>query len=434
MKHTTIAMLLAGLAASGAFAATEADVDTSFNPYKNGMPSFPGLTPGMTINKANVEQFKQALGAGVYKLIKDGLFEIKVGATTDFALNKAYVNATKANLNKAKLGAGPGQISGYVAGRPFPEEPDLKDPRAGEKLAWNFRYGMNWGDNAAVTMHWKYRNMETGREERRVKMDIHFLNFKHRVAQPPTPDVKPNPSELFRGTYLKVSEPNDVRNTQLLIQRYEDDLKVDDAYLYLGFQKRVRRMATGQTTDAFLGSDMMIEDFEGYNGRISDMKWTFKGTKNVLLPLWNHSQLPALSDEFKDPEGFKYISFGGQGSCFMNASWQLRKVYVLEAAPVNPAHPISKRVFYMDAQLGSMNGSNEIYDRKGDLWKVLMTGKSHADFHLPQNKGAGIGADEGFSIVDVQSRRCTTAAFKGRVDPKLSPAEMFQVQYMRGGD
>jgi len=395
MKHTTIAMLLAGLAASGAFAATEADVDTSFNPYKNGMPSFPGLTPGMTINKANVEQFKQALGAGVYKLIKDGLFEIKVGATTDFA------------LNKAKLGAGPGQISGYVAGRPFPEEPDLKDPRAGEKLAWNFRYGMNWGDNAAVTMHWKYRNMETGREERRVKMDIHFLNFKHRVAQPPTPDVKPNPSELFRGTYLKVSEPNDVRNTQLLIQRYEDDLKVDDAYLYLGFQKRVRRMATGQTTDAFLGSDMMIEDFEGYNGRISDMKWTFKGTKNVLLPLC---------------------------SCFMNASWQLRKVYVLEAAPVNPAHPISKRVFYMDAQLGSMNGSNEIYDRKGDLWKVLMTGKSHADFHLPQNKGAGIGADEGFSIVDVQSRRCTTAAFKGRVDPKLSPAEMFQVQYMRGGD
>lgn len=434
MKHTTIAMLLAGLAASGAFAATEADVDASFNPYKNGMPSFPGMTPGMTINKGNVDQFKQALGAGVYKLIKDGLFEIKVGATTDFALNKAYVNATKANLNKAKLGAGPGQISGYVAGRPFPEEPDLKDPRAGEKLAWNFRYGMNWGDNAAVTMHWKYRNMETGREERRVKMDIHFLNFKHRVAQPPTPDVKPNPSELFRGTYLKVSEPNDVRNTQLLIQRYEDDLKVDDAYLYLGFQKRVRRMATGQTTDAFLGSDMMIEDFEGYNGRISDMKWTFKGTRNVLLPLWNHSQLPALSDEFKDPEGFKYISFGGQGSCFMNASWQLRKVYVLEAAPVNPAHPISKRVFYMDAQLGSMNGSNEIYDRKGDLWKVLMTGKSHADFHLPQNKGAGIGADEGFSIVDVQSRRCTTAAFKGRVDPKLSPAEMFQVQYMRGGD
>ncbi|HJV84999.1 MAG TPA: DUF1329 domain-containing protein [Noviherbaspirillum sp.] len=432
MKKSMIALLLAGLFGA-AHAATDADVDNAFSPYRNGMPSFPGLSAGMTINKGNADQFKEILGAGVYKLIKDGLFEIKVGPTTDFALNKAYVAATKANLNKAKLGAKPGELIGYVAGRPFPEEPDLNDPRAGEKLAWNFRYGLNWGDNAAVNMIWKYKNMETGREERRVKMDIHFLNFKHRVLQQPTPEVTPNPSQIFKGTYLKVWEPNDVRNTQLLIQRFEDDLKVDDAYLYLGFQKRVRRMATGQTTDAFLGSDMMIEDFEGYNGRISDMKWTFKGKKLVLLPAWNHNEL-ALSDEFKDPDGYKYISFGGQGGCFLNGSWQLRKVYVLEAAPVNSSHPVSKRVFYMDAQMGSMNGANEIYDRKGDLWKVLMVGKSHADHHLPQNKGMGIGVDDGFSIVDVQSRRCTTAQFKGRVDPKLSPPEMFQVQYMRGNE
>ncbi|MBS1188305.1 MAG: hypothetical protein H6R10_97 [Rhodocyclaceae bacterium] len=433
MKKSIIALLLTAGVFGAAQAATDADVENSFNPYKSGFPTYPGLNPGVTINKANADQFKEILGAAVYKLVKEGNFDIKVGATTNFAMNKAYVAATKANLNKAKLGAKPGEITGYVAGRPFPEEPDVNDPRAGEKLAWNFRNGLNWGDNAAVTMYWKYRNMETGREERRVKMDIHMLNFKHRVSQAPIPEVTPNPSQIFRGTYLKVAEPNDVRNTQLLLQRYEDDLKMDDAYLYLGFQKRVRRMATGQTTDAFLGSEMMIEDFEGYNGRISDMKWTFKGKKLVLLPMWNHNELQ-LSDEFKDPDGFKYISFGGQGSCFHTGTWQLRKVYVLEAAPINPNHPVSKRVFYMDAQLGSMNGANEIYDRKGDLWKVLMVGKSHADHHLPENKGMGIGADDGFTIVDVQAKRCTTAQFKGRVDPKLSPAEMFQVQYMRGNE
>lgn len=432
MKHKILAALLAGLSGM-AVAATEAEVDASFNPYKNGFPSFPGLSAGMTINKTNADQFKEVLGAGVHRLLKDGLFEIKVGPTFDFPMNKAFVAATRANAGKAKLGNQPGEISGYVAGRPFVEEPDAKDPRAGEKLAWNFRYGLNWGDTAAVTMYWKYRNMETGKEERRAKMDIHFLNFKHRVMHPPVPDLTPNPSGFFRGTYLKVWEPSDVRNTQLLIQRYEDDTKLDDAYLYLGFQKRVRRMATGQATDAFLGSEMMIEDFEGYNGRISDMKWTYKGTRNVLLPMHKHTEVP-LTDEFKEADGFKYIAFGGQGSCFLTSTWQLRKVYVLEAAPTNQAHPVSKRVFYMDAQLGSMNGSNEIYDRKGDLWKVLMVGKSHADFHHPANQGAGIGADDGFSIVNVQSRKCTTAQFKGRVDPKLSPAEMFQVQYMRGNE
>jgi len=31
-------------------------------------------------------------------------------------------------------------------------------------------------------------------------------------------------------------------------------------------------LPSGQSTDAFLGSDIMIEDFLGYNGRIMDMK------------------------------------------------------------------------------------------------------------------------------------------------------------------
>ena len=74
----------------------------------------------------------------------------------------------------------------------------------------------------------------------------------------------------------------------------------------------MRRLATGQITDSFLGSDLMIEDFEGYNGRVSDMKWTYKGTKNVLLPMWNHNELK-LSDEFKDPDGYKFVELRWPG-------------------------------------------------------------------------------------------------------------------------
>lgn len=433
IKQLGLVLITAGLL-NTAYAATEADVEASFNPYKNGMPSVPGLAVGAVINKGNVEQFKDALAVGIYKMIKEGYYEVKVGATTQFEMNKAYVEATRKNLNTAKLGPNNGDITGFVAGRPFPEEPDLKDPRAGEKLAWNYKYGVNWGDNAAIyPFFWKYRNMETGELERTIKMNMHFLNFKHRVQDAPVPEITPNPSDLFRAIYVKVLEPQDLKNTQLLIQRYDDDQKLDDAYLYLGFQRRVRRLATGQTTDAFLGSDLMIEDFEGYNGRVSDMKWTYKGTKNVLLPMWNHNDLK-LTDEFKDSDGYKYVSFGGKGECFFDGTWQLRKAYVLEATPVNANHPVSKRVFYMDAQLGNLNGAVEVYDRKGELWKVWTVGKSHPDHHLALNKGAGIGIDDAFSMVDVQSKHCTTGQFKGQVDLKLNPADMFQVQYMRGGD
>ncbi|WP_374502075.1 DUF1329 domain-containing protein, partial [Zoogloea sp.] len=434
MKKTIIATTLALFAASAVQAATEADVENTFNPYKGGFPKAAGLNAGTVINKANADQFKDAIPAGVFKLLKEGQFEIKVGPTTQFELSKAYIEATRKNLGKAKLGPKNGDIEGYVAGRPFVEEPDAKDPRAGEKLAWNYKYGVNWGDGAAISpFYWKYRNMQSGQVEKTIKFNFHFLNFKHRVKDAPVPEVTPNPSELFRAIYVKALDPQDLKNTQLLIQRYEDDQKLDDAYLYLGFQRRVRRLATGQTTDAFLGSDLMIEDFEGYNGRISDMKWTYKGTKNVILPMWNHNELKLAADMPAESDGYKYVNFGGQGGCFHEGTWQLRKVYVLEAAPVNANHPVSKRVFYMDAQLGNLNGANEIYDRKGELWKVFMVGKSHPDSHLPINKGSGIGIDDAFSMVDVQSKHCTTGQFKGQVDPKLNPPSMFQVQYMRGG-
>jgi len=71
MKKSLFKLLPLLVAASfgTANAATEADVENTFNPYKAGMPGFAGLKPGMTINKGNADQFKDILGAGVFKLI-----------------------------------------------------------------------------------------------------------------------------------------------------------------------------------------------------------------------------------------------------------------------------------------------------------------------------------------------------------------------------
>jgi len=272
-------------------AATLEDVERSFRPYKDGFPQIAGVKPGMVITASNADQAKEVLDPELYQHIKDGWVEITVGETTDFILHENYIQASKDNLNQTSLGDQPGAINGFIAGRPFVEEPDGDDPRAGEKLAWNYKYGYNWGDNAAIyPFYWRFKDLKSGKLEREIKFNFHFLNWKHRVNQDPTPEVEPNPSQLFRSIYVQVLQPFDVKNTQLLIHRYEDDLKRDDAWLYLGFQRRVRRLASGQITDSFLGTDLMIEDFEGYNGRISDMQWTYKGTKFVLLPFYNHNE------------------------------------------------------------------------------------------------------------------------------------------------
>ncbi|WP_290705578.1 DUF1329 domain-containing protein [Amphritea sp.] len=431
LNKTFISLALTAAVSTSAIAATEQDVENSFYPYKNGVPSFNGLSAGMTINQGNVEQFKEVLDPAMYEFIKAGDTEVKVGETTSFDLHSSYVNATKANLANVKLGANPGEISGSVAGRPFPEEPSLDDPRAGEKLAWNYKYGYNWGDSAAIMpFYWKFRNMETGKLERTLKFNFHFLNFTHRTEQAPTPAITPNPSNLFRGIYVQVLEPFDVKNTQLLIQRFEDDLKRDNAYLYLGFQRRVRRLSSGQVTDSFLGSDVMIEDFEGYNGRISDMKWTFKGARNMLVPMYNHNEMELDSESHKDDEGYQVVAFGGKGNCFPNVTYQLRKVYEVESASVDSNHPISKRQHFIDAQTFTIP-RNITYDRKGDMWKSWSIGQAHPDHHLPQNKGKGVAIDDAFTMVDMQAQHCTTGQFKGIVDPKLTPESKMTVQNLR---
>jgi len=431
IASATLAATLLMAAAGGARAADDV-VEKSFFPYKAGMPSHPVAKPGTVINAANVDQAKDAVDAGMYEMIKNGWTEIKVGATEQIAVHPAYVEATRKNYAGVKLGDGPGKISGYVAGRPFPEEPDTNDPRAGEKLAWNYKYGINTGDADFMTpFYWTYKTMSSGKVERTLKMSFNFLNFMHRTTLTPAPNLEPNPSEMYRAIYVKVTEPQDIADTQLLIHRYEDDTKLDSSWLYLGFQRRVRKLSTGQITDSFLGSDLMIEDFEGYNGRVSDMKWTFKGTRNILMPYYRHNEMP-LTNELAEPD-FKFVGFGGKGGCFADITWQLRKVYEVEVTPVDPNHPVGKRTMYFDAQI--MGASRTVtYDRAGKLWKSFSIGMSMPEYHLPLNKNSGIAIYDSFSMVDMQSQHCTTGQIRTLQDAALSPASRFSVDAMRSGN
>lgn len=416
----------AGTAAAGPME----DLEDSFYPYNNWTPEHPFAQPGVVINQQNVEQARDVLTPGMYQHIKDGWVEITVGATTDFALHDNYVQATKDRLGEPKLGGRVGELTGYTAGRPFPAEPSLDDPRAGEKLAWNYKYGYNQGDNATLEpFYWKFRNMNSAKIERTIKFSFHFLNLMHRVDYDPKPEFANNPSKIYRATYMTVLEPFDVKNTQLLILRYENDLHRDDGWLYLGFQRRVRRLSTGQITDAFLGTDLMIEDFEGYNGRISDMKWTYKGTVTALAPFYYHNDMP-LSDDLKEPDGFQFVEYGGKGGCFPKVTWQLRKTYILEAVPVDDNHPVSKRIYYYDSQTTKL-WHTMIYDRKDELWKSFIISAAHSDHHLPVNHGRAVPLDDSVSMMDIQAMHCTTLQFKVSVDPAGNPQSLFTVQNMR---
>jgi hypothetical protein len=409
---------------------TEEDIENSFFPYKNWTPAFAGYESGMVINQANADQFKEILDEGLYHFVKNGWVELKTDATTDFPLSEDYVASTRKYAADVRLKDN-GTLENYVAGRAYPQEPDRNDPLAGQKLVWAYQYGFNSGDSETIhPFWWTFRDIDSGKVERQLKFEWHFLNFSHRVSFEPIPAYQDNPGEIYRGIYGTVLEPFDVKNTQILIHRYEDDTHRDDAWLYLGFQRRVRRLATGQITDAFLGSDLMIEDFEGYNGRVSDYNWEYGGTRNLLLPFYYHNDMELSSEPANDPDGYRFVDVHGKGNCFPKVTYQLRKTYTLIGTPKDPNHPISRRVINLDSQTATM-ASLVVYDRKGDMWKWFPIGKAHSDYHLPRNKGRGVALDDFAVVIDLQAMHCTTLQFKSIITDDVNQPPLFTVQNLR---
>ncbi len=425
----TAAVLIAAHGAVGA-AVPEEVIKASFYPYADSVPTHPGYTPGMRITADNVDQVKEILDPFTYRYVKQGWYEFDTTETFPMTLNPNYIEATRQYGDQVSLSE-QGVLENFRAGRPFPQEPDPQDPWAGTKLMWNFQRSINAGDSETIhPFWWTFRNANTGRTERQIRFEWHFLNWKHRTIFPPE-NIEPNPGEIFRSIYSIVLEPFDLANTQLLIQRYEDDLQRDDGWLYLGFQRRVRRLASGQITDAFLGTDAMIEDFEGYNGRISDYNWKYAGTQYILMPYEKHNEQKVLDSEpAGDPDGFRFVAFGGQGNCFPQVTWQLRKAYIIEGTPKDPNHPLSKRLIYQDTETATLP-LVVLYDKKGDPWKYFPICKTHSDYHLAGNKGKGVAIDDCALFFDEQAMHCTTLQFKSSINAEENPPTMFKVQQMR---
>ncbi len=386
------------------------------------------LNPGTVISSANVNQFAPWLDESILTAIRAGDFQITLGSKLDIPTHSRYVEATTNHVGESQINAESGELENYQGGRPFPEL-DSQDTNAGIKAAWNMRYAYSPDETETAHFIWRYRDMARDKIERTLTMYGAILRYKHRHSHPPFPELESNPSQLFSALYLRVSSPQDIRNTQLLIHRAERDGEQEQAWMYLNTQRRVRRISTGQKTDAFLGSDIMIEDFLGYNGRIRDMQWKFLGSDEMLLPLYGHTQLD-LSGQEADKQGYRDIILAGKGGCFPQVTWQLRKIYHLEATPRDSGHPLSKRHYIIDAATFAPL-LTRIYDRAGKLWKLGIVAASSSEFHMAANTDWQGLITDAVSMIDLQANHCTTLSMKSQLAKKGLSQKIFTTAYLR---
>ena len=303
------------------------------------------------------------------------------------------------------MGANPGELLNYIAGRPFSGIPTTDDPRGGEKLAWNMRYGYS-GDSAVIPeMYWYYIDMRSQKVERVLEFVASQMRFKHRHVLSPTPEVKKNVYDVYNAITLEALDPGDVAKTKLLIFYNSDDTQEEQGWMYVPLLRRVRRVATTARTDSFLGSDIMIEDFLGYSGRIMDMDWEYKGVTYALLPMYSRADIQP-SDRKARKHDYQFVDFHGHSGCFPNVTWQLRKSYILEGRPKRSNHPIGRRYFYIDAQT-MFPIFGKIYDKADVLWKYAMGGLADPDSHIESNRGSGVPMLDSSSVIDIQNMHCT---------------------------
>jgi len=424
------------LAMSGAITATELPPQMRSNlmPYAEGLPEHPVAKPGAVIDASNVDQAKDVLVPMLYDMVKNGwLPEIHVTETTPVPQHPKFLEATAQNTKGAvRFDEQRVNIIGFTNGRPFPFEPDPEDPLAGLKLLWNFRYSMFEGDSQYIHQNWRYRDMQSGKVERELRIDVNIFRHMHRLINPPIPAFENNPEQIYNSFYLLVKEPFDVANTQLLIHTYEDDNERTDAWLYLGFQRRVRRLATGQVTDAFLGSDIMIEDFRGYNTRISEYEWEYVETKHILAPVYHYEDALSYDETLDNYKGVLKEGNTGKGNCYPDVPYQLRKVYVVEGRPKDSNHPLAKRLNFLDVETAAFLYS-EIYDGAERPWKLFVIPYVHPETNpYPENHDAGSLLWSQPGLVDIQNEHCTTLHFNTiNNDPELTDRSRFTPQYLR---
>ncbi|MSQ48045.1 MAG: DUF1329 domain-containing protein [Deltaproteobacteria bacterium] len=372
------------------------------------------ITSGLTLTQQNWQLAEQVLPVEVLRLLQAGDFTITVQATTDMPVRESYVTATAANLQTVALNGGY-KIDHYQGGRPFPVI-DPNNPRAGEQVAWNFRYrdmpvtmemrGTMQGVNNSGTID----RSNVGRMRVRYGMD--------RVGQE-TNDAQWQAQGIRIKALFESIAPSDQEGFMRITTMYDDEKVPYDDLSYSPQNRRTRKGYVNLMSRMGGGRyDVLSEEqppffFIGY---LHEYNWAYKGEQTMLMPGFFHGD---------------QLTFGGKNNWYPATPWELRHVIVLESTPKG-AHPYSKRTFYLDAQTYTPLCVLS-YDPQGAFVRLALMVHAHPDF-VPGANGVRIPVPLGATWVNfVQEQASQMVTAHHTLSQDLSPRRFELMELLRKG-
>ncbi len=346
--------------------------DNSENAYRNNYqrnyngPIVPKKLEVIKVwDKSNVEEIKDMLPPTMYLRVKDWGLVLHEIETIPYEHTDQLLEASKKYASQNAQMDESGELSNYVAGIPFPTI-DPNDPQAGLKLEHNQdrRY---MGDTFWMWNDFFITDASGG--QRKLGNTYSRYMFVGRVINDPKPTIpeEENPRGLRFGEFAGVTYPFELSGFNTLQLSYIDRTHEDDYWIYLPSIRRTRRMSTAQRYDTFAGTDLCYEDFYMFNGFVSQHTYKFIGKKTMLL---------ALHQMFWPPQKKEQLQFSP-------IIVERVPAYIVEQYPKDSKHIYSKRVQYFAEPLMQVT-YQEMYDRKGELWKsqhwMWMLDRNHEGF------------------------------------------------------
>lgn len=309
--------------------------------------------------------------------------------------------ATEKYAKGVKLNSATRQISGYVAGVPFPNI-DTNDPDAGTKVVWNYYFGAPRGDRLFADP-FAYTLVDGTKGIERVQEWGYKRFYKVGRLTGDVPTL--GDGSIFHNTLLHAHAPQDVKGLGVYSVRYTSG-QVDDVWAYVRSVRRVRRLSGGAWMDPIGGTDQLNDDLEIFNahptwypgykmlGKVQQLVVARTGPKNHKC--WN---LEGKTD------AEKWWCMDTSQAPYWNPklSYERRDVFIVECTPP-PEHPYSKKIVWFDAKIWAPYYA-VTYDRKGDFWKWMNFFRQ--DFDDEINPGRVITFTSGGLIADYQRMHAT---------------------------
>ncbi len=374
------------------------------------------IKKGKTIKKSNVAEYAQWLPDSIKMWIEKYGLKLKTREYEPIHPSEGYIAATNKYRGKPKIidiGSNYRKVGlkNYTSGLPFPK------PKTGLEVAWNYQYSYNGDDgDTYYTVYWI--SAGTGIEHTEVWRWAFIIRTINRTDLEPIPAIKQFKDKGLQYTSITYAlEPYDKKGFGALYSRAVQPLD-QQGHIYVPAMRRVLRNTFGTRGDTWNSTDLLYEDVRGYMGYPEWMNWKLIGKKTMLMPM--HAEIKLGKQNAEKTYDIKKAPY-------WNPKWKYepRSVYVVEVTPKFPDYPYSKQIMYFDAEISYLP-YKECYDKKGDLWKVVLIGINDSPDmdSMPPEYG-------GCVVVDFQAEHATLFNFhKVTANTDLDP-KMFTLSNLR---